>query len=98
MTIDESLERWERLRSRGRTAFIWRYGVAMWGIPAAVITILYKIQQELGLSLASLALPFPHKLRLAIGISMVFFPILGHVFGRQLWDRGEADYQRRGGK
>lgn len=91
----ESLARWERTRSRGRTWFVWLNGVAAWGIPAAMFTIAYKVFQEQGaLSMATLAAPFSHKLRLAIAICLVVFPFMGHLLGQRLWDKAEADYAR----
>jgi hypothetical protein len=89
------LQRWERARSLGRTAFVWRYGVFAWGIPAAALTIAYKVFQEHGaLSPEVLGAPFSQKLRIAIAISLVFFPALGHMLGQKLWQQGEAKYDQ----
>ncbi len=74
----------------GRTDFIFRRGVIGWGIPAAVLTIAYKIVQEQGLRTA------PHMtdtLRTAVVVAVVVFPLCGWLFGRWLWSTGEARYR-----
>lgn len=84
------IERWEKLRALGRTDFILRRGVLGWGIPAAVITVLYKVVQEQGFVLS------PHltdNLRTAIVVAVLLFPTVGGLLGRWLWSTGEARYQ-----
>lgn len=95
----DTIARWERARSRGRTWFVWLNGVAMWGLPAALLTIAYKVFQEHGrLGVETLNAPFSQKLRVAIAISLVFFPALGHLLGQRLWVQGEANYERLKGR
>lgn len=92
---DASLARWERERSRGRTSFVWRNGVLTWGLPAAALTIAYKVFQELGaLDAATLTARFSPELRIAIALCLVFFPALGHLLGQRLWIAGEERYDR----
>ncbi|HSA57266.1 MAG TPA: hypothetical protein VLE53_16250 [Gemmatimonadaceae bacterium] len=84
------IERWEKLRAMGRTDFILRRGVLGWGLPAVVITVLYKVVQEQGFVLA------PHltdSLRTAIVVSLLLFPAGGGLLGRWLWTAGEARYR-----
>jgi hypothetical protein len=71
---------------------VWRYGVVGWGIPAALVTIAYKVVQEHGWVLS---LPFfmSRRLQIAIGVSLIFFPALGHLFGVHLWEKGESKYR-----
>lgn len=91
----QRLAEWERHRSRGRTAFIWRNGVIAWGVPTALVTIAYKVFQERGgFDAVSLSGPFSPGLRLAIAICVVFFPAMGHVLGSRLWELGEERYGR----
>jgi len=86
--------RWERRRAGGRRAFIWRYGVVGWGLPAALLTIAYVFIREQGFSWsAGAASP---KLRAGIVITLVLFPVLGHVFGGRLWDARERERDQRG--
>jgi hypothetical protein len=89
------MARWERERSRGRTAFIWRHGVAAWGLPAACLTIAYKVFQEVGtLGAGVIESEFSTHLRVAIAVCLVFFPAMGHMLGQKLWDAGEERYRR----
>ncbi len=84
------IARWEQERTAGRTSFILRRGVLTWGIPAALLTIIYKVVQEQG---------FVHTpeltatVRSAAMIAIVVFPLCGWLFGRWLWDIGEARYR-----
>jgi hypothetical protein len=86
------LERWERERSLGRGKFILRRGVAGWGIPVAFAAVLYKLVQEQGFVRSPVLTP---GLQEAIAISFVVFPLCGYIFGRWLWNEGEAWYQTR---
>lgn len=84
------IERWERLRAMGRTDFILRRGVLGWGVPAAIITVLYKVVQEQGFVLS------PHltdSVRTAIVVALLLFPVGGGLLGRWLWSAGEARYR-----
>lgn len=87
----ETLRRWERQRAQGRTAFVWRNGVLGWGLPAAVLTGLYKLIQDQGLVLSPTLTP---TLRNALVLIVVVFPVLGWLFGGWLWERGEERYAR----
>ena len=49
---EAELRRWERMRAQGRTHFLWRNGVLGWGLPAALLTAVYKVIQEQGLVLS----------------------------------------------
>ena len=87
----DAMQRWEERRAGGRASFIWRYGVLGWGLPAALLTIAYAVIQEHGIMWS---VPFSTRLRIAIAVAVVFFPTLGHLFGRRLWESGEERYQR----
>ena len=86
----EQIARWERERATGRTAFILRRGVFTWGIPAALLTIIYRVVQEQGF-VASPQLTT--SIRSATIIAIVVFPACGWLFGRWLWDTGEARHR-----
>jgi hypothetical protein len=86
----DAIERWERNRAMGRLQFIVRRGVVGWGIPAALVTIAYKVFAERGLSWRG---PLTHEVRVAIMIAAIVFPLCGYVFGRWLWATGEENYR-----
>lgn len=88
---DVAVRRWEQRRATGRSAFIWRNGVVGWGLPAALLTAVYKLIQEQGLVWPPHALS--PELRLALALIAIAFPALGYIFGAWLWDRGEAGYR-----
>jgi len=86
-------ERWERRRAMGRRAFVWRHGVLGWGLPAALLTIAYAFIKEQGFSWSADAASY--KLRAGIVITLVLFPVLGHMFGGRLWDARERQREER---
>ncbi len=85
--------RWEKQRAMGRRAFVWRYGVLGWGLPAALLTIAYAFTKEQGFSWSADAAS--SKLRLGIVITLVLFPALGHLFGGRLWEARERERKER---
>lgn len=85
--------RWERQRAMGRRAFVWRYGVLGWGLPAALLTIAYAFIKEQGFSWSAGAAS--SRLRVGIVITLVLFPVLGHLFGGRLWDAREREREGR---
>jgi hypothetical protein len=90
-TRDRERRRWERMRAGGRSAFVWRSGVAGWGLPAALVTGAYKVIQEQGLGWPP---ELTDGLRTALVLIALVFPALGYVFGGWLWAQGEARYAR----
>jgi len=87
---DQLIAHWRKERALGRRGFIMRRGVLTWGLPAAILTILYKTVQEQGFVRS------PHltqSLAAAIVVALVVFPLCGWIFGRWLWDTGEARYR-----
>ncbi|HLA89543.1 MAG TPA: hypothetical protein VJL28_03805 [Gemmatimonadaceae bacterium] len=87
--------RWEKRRAMGRRAFVWRYGVLGWGLPAALLTIAYAFIREQGFRWsADTASP---RLRAGIVIILVLFPLLGHLLGGHLWDARERRRAERRG-
>ena len=73
----------------GRRDFILRRGVLGWGIPAALLTIGYKVVHEQGFVAAP---QLTAGVRTAITVALVVFPLCGWIFGRWLWTAGEARY------
>jgi hypothetical protein len=87
-----AVDRWEHERASGRTRFILRRGVLNWAIPAALLTVFYKLVQEQGLVWSP---RMTDSLRTAIVIAVIVFPVCGWIFGRWLWDTGETRYRAR---
>lgn len=83
------IARWEKNRAMGRRDFVLRRGVLGWGVPAALITIVYKVVREQGFVTTP---QLTAALRTAIIIALVVFPLCGWIFGRWLWTAGEARY------
>lgn len=83
--------RWARTRSVGRTAFVWRYGVAGWGVPAGTVTSCYHVIHEhtpgAAWSIAGLR-PLWQSI---VGL-MIACGIVGYLFGAWLWDSCEARF------
>lgn len=88
---EAELRRWERLRAQGRSYFVWRHGVAGWGIPAAILTMVYKLVEAHGLAWS---LSLSPELRHAFALIAIAFPALGYLFGSWLWVQGEERYHR----
>lgn len=89
-TTSEQIAQWERQRAIGRTNFIFRRGVLSLGLPIGFLAVIYRIVQEQGF------VRTPHlteSLRSAIVVAIVVFPLCGWLFGRWLWDTGEARYR-----
>ena len=91
-TGPRTADQWEQERASGRTRFILRRGVLNWGIPAALLTVFYKIVQEQGLVWSP---RLTESLRIAIVVAVIVFPLCGWLFGRWLWDTGETRYRAR---
>ena len=88
---EQTIRRWERLRANGRSAFIWRNGVVGWGLPAALLTAVYKVIEQQGLVWPP---ALSRELQSAFVLIAVVFPVLGYVFGSWLWQQGEGQYHR----
>ena len=86
-----ALRRWERLRANGRSSFVWRNGVVGWGLPAAIVTALYKVIDAQGLAWPVMLSP---GLRHALVLIALVFPALGYMFGGWMWTQGEARHAR----
>lgn len=85
--------RWARTRAAGRRAFIWRYGVGSWGLPAGALTAVYHILKVRastpGMALSVAAV---RPLWLSITTLFVVCGIVGYLLGAWLWDYCEARF------
>lgn len=86
-----ALHRWERVRAQGRSHFVWRNGVAGWGLPAAIVTMAYQMIEEQGFVWST---AISADLQHALALIAIAFPALGYFFGAWLWTQGEARYRK----
>jgi hypothetical protein len=86
-------ERWARTRAAGRRAFVWRYGVAGWGLPAGALAVVYHILRvhasTPGMSLSVAAV---RPLWVSIVALFVVCGVVGYLLGAWLWDYCEARF------
>jgi len=87
-----SREEWEKVRSRGRKAFLLRAGFLGRGLPMGLLTAV-AIQVYLGLPLPDSlwSAPFLERLALAVGV----FTASGCVAAHSNWSLHERLYQGR---
>lgn len=77
-STDARLARWERIRARGRTSYVVRYGVLLWGVTTAVLwTIGMRLWFVDGPLLPMLA------------VALVAFGFGGWLFGAAMWRGSE---------
>lgn len=92
-TVAHAQARWARTRLAGRRAFVWRYGVASWGLPAGALTTVYRILRVrastpgMALSVAGV-----RPLWLSIAALFVVCGVVGYLLGAWLWDYCEARF------
>lgn len=91
--VAQAQARWARTRIAGRRAFVWRYGVASWGLPAGALTTVYRVFR-LRASTPGLALSLAAVRPLWLSIVAVFTVcgVVGYLLGAWLWDYCEARF------
>jgi hypothetical protein len=76
------LQRWAATRARGRSRFIWLFGVLGWGIPMVILWTAFMVR---GFGLPSIpVIPF----------AAIAFPLGGYVWGAAMWWMAEAAFQK----
>jgi hypothetical protein len=85
--------RWSRTRAAGRRAFIWRYGVAGWGLPAGAVAVVYHILR-VHASTPGMSLSVAGVRPLWVSICALFMVcgVVGYLLGAWLWDYCEARF------
>src|SRR5580704_8035554 len=78
-------ERWARTRTIGRVAFVWRYGVVLWGLPAGTITACYHVIQ-LHTPGTAWSIAEIRPMWQSIAGVMIACGIVGYLIGAWLWD------------
>ncbi len=75
--------RWAKVRSQGKSHFVWYYGVLGVGVPIAVFKIVFDLSDRGDFPLLSLLL------------NIILLPICGLLIGFLTWSISERKYQRR---
>lgn len=75
-------DRWTRIHERGRSSYVWRYGVFGWGFSTALFWILW-----MGWSQGWDRLPY------LVVTALVLFPLSGYVWGIFMWRKIETQYK-----
>ena len=78
------IEKWEKLRAKGKWNFILKYGVLLWGVGTAVLFSLF-FPMVMGGKKPSLPV---------FALSIVLFPIGGIAWGYFMWIFGENAYMK----
>jgi hypothetical protein len=85
--------RWARTRATGRRAFVWRYGVVGWGLPAGALATAYHIfrvrASTPGMTLSVTAV---RPLWVSVVGLFVVCGVVGYLLGAWLWDYCEARF------
>jgi hypothetical protein len=69
------------LRAGGRSAFLWRYGVAGWGVPCSIVTVAYHTLRERAIVWSAV-----------VGL-FVACGAVGYLLAAWVWDECEAHYE-----
>lgn len=86
--------RWQRTRSGGRAAFVWRYGVVGWGLPAGLLGAAYHVLRVHALAPSTpWSLAAMRPLWTSIGGLLVVCGAVGYLLGAWLWDFCEARFR-----
>jgi hypothetical protein len=86
-------ERWARIRAAGRTAFVWRYGVVGWGLPAGLLASVYHILQVRATTPGfALSVAGVRPLWMSLGALLGVCAVVGYLLGAWLWDFCEARF------
>ena len=76
--------KWNLIKKGGKAKFILLYGVLLWGISTAIISVIYSY----------LFLPNTHHIRFYI-ILLIIFPVLGLLWGWIQWIMFENLYRSK---
>lgn len=65
---------------RGRSHFVWRYGVLGWGLSTAIAWAVFMELWQSGLEHFSAA-----RLAIYLAVALLLFPVGGYLWGRCMW-------------
>jgi hypothetical protein len=83
--------RWLRTRDAGRSAFVWRYGIVGWGLPAGAVSAFVHVVRVHGSGppwTMEAVRPLWGSVAGLISVSAV----VGYLLGSWLWDFCEARF------
>lgn len=83
-----TLAKWENLRTKGKTSYVWFHGVLSWGVPMFVIMTPFLYFQQYGWRWPTVG-EFPVFL---IVLNLILWPTAGYFFGLVMWSTLEAAY------
>lgn len=80
-------ERWGKIRVKGKSRFIWVYGVLGWGVSTA---ILFSVLTEM--TKGWFSVENHHSFLIRLPISLVLFSVGGYFWGLWTWRISEKKY------
>ena len=83
--------RWLRTRDVGRSAFVWRYGIVGWGLPAGAVSAAVHIVRVHG-SNSPWTLEAVRPLWGSVAGLLCVCAVVGYLLGSWLWDFCEARF------
>jgi hypothetical protein len=88
----QSTERWEEMRAKGKMNFIIHNGVLRWGLGAAILFAILKTYTDGGVG--SITFHNTDFVQILI-IALVIFPIGGYFWGNWVWNSYAKKYSRK---
>ena len=93
LVVRQAQARWTRTRMVGRAAFVWRYGVVGWGLPAGALAVGYQIVRARALApTVPWSVAAIRPLWGSIVGLIVVCGVVGYLLGAWLWDFCEARF------
>jgi hypothetical protein len=78
----KSAAKWEKTRSKGKSHFVWLYGVMGWGLWMFVFTAVWNYFRH------------PDSLSQRLIINAIMWPIMGYCWGAVMWGISEKTYKK----
>ena len=84
----QQMDKWERMRAKGKKKFILQNGVIGWGLPVAFLytTLMTLLEHQ--------ALVFDREFYRLLIMAVIAFPIGGIAFGLWVWEWSERAYKK----
>lgn len=91
----KAIERWKKIKSKGKARYIIVGSVIGWGIPVGLIATFLNVAFDAGFSLKYIAsLSFVYDLLITLAV----FMLAGIPFGFSMWKYMERTYDGKGKK
>jgi hypothetical protein len=88
MMNEKRIKRWQRIRSRGKTRYVWLPGV----LEYALIPILARLLAQFYYFFTTGAFDFFNKEKIELVIQIILFGLWGYANARQNWQTQERAY------